>query len=81
MQVSSLLRYAQVCPFLGASNTSTLRTLAATSVAGHASLSNLTARAIQCPMMGPKLAAINQARTYASVAGRKEVEEMHKVSV
>ena len=31
-------------------------------------------------MMGPKLAAIAQARTFASVAEPKEVAEMHRVS-
>jgi 5-aminolevulinate synthase len=31
-------------------------------------------------MMGPKLAQIGQQRGYASVAGNREVEEIHKVS-
>jgi hypothetical protein len=31
-------------------------------------------------MMGPKLAQISHARTYASVAGNQEVEAIHKVS-
>jgi 5-aminolevulinate synthase len=34
---------------------------------------------MQCPMMGPKLAQIGQQRGYASVAGNREVEEIHKV--
>jgi hypothetical protein len=32
-------------------------------------------------MMGPKLAQISHARTYASVAGSQEVEAIHKVSL
>jgi 5-aminolevulinate synthase len=44
-------------------------------------VSQLTASAMKCPMMGPKLAAISHARTYASVAGSKEVEAIHKVSL
>lgn len=35
---------------------------------------------MKCPMMGPKLAQIGQQRGYASVAGNREVEEIHKVS-
>lgn len=77
MQVNSLLRFSAVCPFLGHSTTSSLRTMAASN--GH-NTSQLAASAMKCPMMGPKLAAISHARTYASVAGNKEVEEMHKVS-
>ena len=77
MQVNSLLRFSAVCPFLGHSTTSSLRTMAANSAN---STSQLAASAMKCPMMGPKLAAISQARTYASVAGSKEVEEIHKVS-
>lgn len=76
MQVSSLLKFSAVCPFLGHSTTSSLRTLAGSN-ANNAS--QLTATAMKCPMMGPKLAAISQARTYASVAGNREVEEIHKV--
>ena len=36
---------------------------------------------MKCPMMGPKLAQISHARSYASVAGTQEVEAIHKVSV
>jgi hypothetical protein len=31
-------------------------------------------------MMGPQLAAIGQARAYASVAANKDIAEMHNVS-
>ncbi|WWC89778.1 5-aminolevulinic acid synthase [Kwoniella dendrophila CBS 6074] len=76
MQVTSLLRYSGVCPFLGHSTASSLRSMASTNV--NSNISSLTAKAMTCPMMGPKLASISQARTYASVAGNREVEEMHK---
>ncbi|WVR05372.1 5-aminolevulinic acid synthase [Kwoniella sp. DSM 27419] len=75
MQVTSLLRYSGVCPFLGHSTANSLKSLATTN-ANNASL--LTAKAMSCPMMGPKLASISTARAYASVAGSKEVEAMHK---
>ncbi|WRT67343.1 5-aminolevulinic acid synthase [Kwoniella shivajii] len=76
MQVTSLLRYSGVCPFLGHSTAGSLRSMASTNVSSN--VSSLTAKAMTCPMMGPKLASISQARTYASVAGNREVEEMHK---
>jgi 5-aminolevulinate synthase len=67
-----------MCPFLGHSTAGSLRTLATT---GSTNASALTSTAMRCPMMGPKLAAIAQARTYASVAGTREVEEIHKVRI
>lgn len=77
MKVTSLLRYSRACPFLGHSTPSSLRTLASTGSSTGANA--LTAKAIECPMMGPRLASKNQARAYASVAGNREVEEIHKV--
>lgn len=77
MQVSTLLRFSNVCPFLGHSTVNSLRSLAGATVGNNAS--QLTATAMQCPMMGPKLAQIGNARSYASVAGNREVEEIHKV--
>lgn len=79
MKVTSLLRYSRACPFLGHSTASSLRTLASTGSSTGANA--LTAKAIECPMMGPRLASKSQARAYAHVAGNREVEEIHKVSV
>ena len=76
VQVTSLLRFSSVCPFLGQSTAGSLRKLASS---GNGGISGLTATAMTCPMMGPKLAVVSQSR-YASVAGRREVEELHKVS-
>ena len=78
MSVNTLLRFSSVCPFLGHTSPQTLRALAKTH--GVNNMSSLTARAMKCPMMGPKLAAIAQARAFASVAEPKEVAEMHRVS-
>lgn len=78
MQVTSLLRYSGLCPFLGHSTASSLRSLASTTANN---VSGLTSTAMKCPMMGPNLAAIAQARTYASVADPRDVAEMHKVSI
>lgn len=79
MKVTSLLRYSRACPFLGHSTPSSLRTLASTGSSTGANA--LTAKAIECPMMGPRLASKSQARAYASVAGNREVEEIHKVGI
>lgn len=78
MQVTSLLRFSGVCPFLGHATPNSLRALATTNAA-TANVSNLTVSAMKCPMMGPQLAKISHARSYASVAGNREVEEIHKV--
>lgn len=77
MQVTQLLRFSGVCPFLGHSTPTTLRALASSKATTG---SALTAKAIQCPMMGPTLVAKSASRGYASVAGNREVEAIHKVS-
>jgi 5-aminolevulinate synthase len=79
MQVNSLLRFGSVCPFIGGATPTTLRALAKTH--GVSNMSSLTARALACPMMGPQLAAIGQARAYASVAANKDIADMHNVSM
>jgi len=78
MQVNSLLRFGNVCPFIGGATPTTLRALAKTH--GVSNMSSLTTRALACPMMGPQLAAIGQARAYASVAANKDIADMHNVS-
>ena len=78
LQINSLLKFSAVCPFLGHSTTTSLRSAASTNINN---VSQLTATAMKCPMMGPKLAQISHARSYASVAGTQEVEAIHKVSV
>lgn len=78
MQVSSLLRFSNVCPFLGHSTPASLRTLA-TKAGSAGNASALTATALSCPMMGPQLAQMAGRKGYASVAGNSEVEAIHKV--
>ncbi|WVN86662.1 5-aminolevulinic acid synthase [Cryptococcus depauperatus CBS 7841] len=75
MQVSSLLRFGSVCPFLGRSSAGQLGAMASTTTNN---VSALTAAAMACPMMGPKLVSISASRHYASVAGSREVEQLHK---
>ena len=76
MQVTSLLRYSGVCPFLGHSTASSLRSLASKT---SNNVSSLTYTALTCPVLGPNLAAISHARAYASVANPRDVAELHKV--
>ncbi|KAJ9112816.1 mitochondrial 5-aminolevulinate synthase [Naganishia adeliensis] len=76
--MTSLARYSTSCPFLHRTSTATLRSLATTPAANGA-VSSLTKAAVDgCPVMGPALVQKISARSYASVAGQKEVEEMHK---
>lgn len=78
--MTSLARYSTSCPFLHRTSTATLRSLATTPAANGA-VSSLTKAAVDgCPVMGPALVQKISARSYASVAGQKEVEEMHKVN-
>ncbi|ORX33778.1 pyridoxal phosphate-dependent transferase [Kockovaella imperatae] len=76
MSVNSLLRFGAVCPFLGHTTPQTLGALAKTH--GVNNMSSLTTSALRCPMMGPKLAQMAQARAFASVAEPKEVAEIHR---
>ncbi|KAJ9127475.1 mitochondrial 5-aminolevulinate synthase [Naganishia onofrii] len=77
--MTSLARYSTSCPFLHKTSTATLRALASTPAANGGTVSSLTKAAVDgCPVMGPALIQKISARSYASVAGQKEVEEMHK---
>jgi hypothetical protein len=79
--IPSLTRFNQACPFLRSTPPTVLRSLAGTTTATSGiTMSGLTARAYTaCPVMGPALGA-KLGRGYASVAGKKEVDEIHKVS-
>ena len=85
LNVNNISRYRNKCPFLGKVNTSQLRNLSKSLVPSQSSplgvASKLTTYATNCPIMGPaiqyKLGKSNK-RNYASVAGRKEVDEIHK---
>lgn len=79
-KLSSLTRFKAVCPFLGRTKTSTLRSLSTSSSPGFPSLSALTERATKCPVMGPALSVRSKeiVAGYASVAANSDVEKIHK---
>lgn len=79
--MTSMARYSTNCPFLHRTSTATLRTLAATPSTLAPNVSNLASKAVDaCPIMGPTVARKIQVRGMASVAGPKDLQQMHKVS-
>jgi len=79
--MTSMARYSTNCPFLHRTSTATLRTLAATPSSLAPNVSNLASKAVDaCPIMGPTVARKIQVRGMASVAGPKDLQQMHKVS-
>jgi 5-aminolevulinate synthase len=83
--MTSMARYSTNCPFLHRTSTATLRSLASTPNPLAPQVSNLASRAVgSCPVMGPEVAKKMRGisvRGMASVAGPKEVREMHKVGL
>lgn len=82
-RLSSLAKFKGVCPFLGRTKTSTLRTLATSSSSRLPSVSRLTERATKCPVMGPALALrssqiAQSTRPYASLANRADIDQIHQ---
>ncbi|KAI0959867.1 mitochondrial 5-aminolevulinate synthase [Taiwanofungus camphoratus] len=79
-KLSSLAKFKASCPFLGRTKTSTLRTLCTSASTRYPSLSRLTERATQCPVMGPALQirSSQMVAGYASLAGSSEFDEIHK---
>ncbi|KAA1466113.1 5-aminolevulinate synthase, partial [Dentipellis sp. KUC8613] len=79
-KLSSLARFKASCPFLGRTKTSTLRTLCTASSPRFPTLSKLTEKATECPVMGPALAMRSgqMVAGYASVAGNVDVNQIHK---
>jgi len=79
-KLSSLARFANACPFLGNAKPSTLRMLCTNASPRFPSLSLLTERATNCPVMGPALNIRSKeiAAGYASIAGNEDVEKIHK---
>jgi 5-aminolevulinate synthase len=73
-RLSNLARFKNSCPFLHRTKSTTLRRLSTTPSSASPAVSRLTYKATKCPVMGPALAI----RSYASVAERKEVDEIHK---
>lgn len=76
---SSLARFKNSCPFLGGMKTSTLRALSSTMSPRFSSISQLTERAVNCPIMGPALVmrSTQMVAGYASIAGQADVQKIH----
>lgn len=79
---SSIARFKSSCPYLATTKNKTLRSLSTSAHTRYPSISRLTYKATKCPVMGPALVLRSyqgvQAAGYASVAGRAEVEAIHK---
>ncbi|KAF7353008.1 5-aminolevulinate synthase [Mycena venus] len=79
-KLSTLTRFKASCPFLGRTQTSTLRTLCTNASPRFPSISVLTERATNCPVMGPALNVRGKELVagYASIAGVQDVAQIHK---
>ncbi|KIJ56507.1 hypothetical protein M422DRAFT_22671 [Sphaerobolus stellatus SS14] len=82
-RISSLAKFKASCPFLGRTKTSTLRTLSTCASPRLPSVTRLTEKATECPVMGPALALRSSQiasgmRGYASVATNTEIDSLHK---
>jgi 5-aminolevulinate synthase len=79
-KLSTLTRFKASCPFLGRTQTATLRTLCTNASPRFPSISVLTERATKCPVMGPALTVRGKELVagYASVAGAQDVAQIHK---
>lgn len=79
-KLSTLTRFKASCPFLGRTQTSTLRTLCTNASPRFPTISVLTERATGCPVMGPALNVRGKELVagYASVAGVQDVAQIHK---
>jgi 5-aminolevulinate synthase len=67
----TLSRFGSVCPYLGRKTPGTLRSLSGVASRKYPSVSKLTLKAVECPVMGPviSLRSNQMAAGYASVAG------------
>ncbi|OBZ76936.1 5-aminolevulinate synthase, mitochondrial [Grifola frondosa] len=77
-KLSSIAKFKASCPFLGRTKTSTLRTLCTSTSPRYPSLSRLTEKATECPVMGPalQLRSGQMAAGYASLAGTAEFNKI-----
>lgn len=78
-KLSTIARFKHACPFLGRTNTKTLRSLCTSASSRYPTLSQLSERAASCPVMGPALALrsnqlAGQKRGYASAA---DIQSIH----
>ena len=75
----NLSRFKKICPFLGRTQTQTLRSLSSLASSRFPALSQLTESATRCPIMGPALQmrSTQMVAGYASVAGQEDVQKIH----
>jgi len=78
--MDKVARFKNVCPFLGKTKTSKLRTLSTLASTRFPSLSALTERATKCPVMGPALDVRSKeiVAGYANIAASADVVKIHK---
>ncbi|KAL4075769.1 pyridoxal phosphate-dependent transferase [Scleroderma yunnanense] len=78
-RLSALSRFKNLCPFLGRTQTATLRTLCTSTSPRFPTLSCLTENATKCPVMGPALQmrSTQLIASYASIAGQEDVQKIH----
>ncbi|KAI0068992.1 5-aminolevulinate synthase [Artomyces pyxidatus] len=81
-KLSSLAKFKTSCPFLGRTKSSTLRTLCTSASSRFPTLTRLTEKATECPVMGPALAMRSgqMVAGYASVAGNADVNKIHQAN-
>ncbi|KAJ3715610.1 5-aminolevulinate synthase [Lentinula guzmanii] len=79
-KLSTLSRFKASCPFLGRTKTSTLRSLCTSTSTRFPSISLLTERATNCPVMGPALTVRSKeiVAGYASMAGNSDIDQIHR---
>ncbi|KIL00004.1 hypothetical protein PAXRUDRAFT_822099 [Paxillus rubicundulus Ve08.2h10] len=78
-RLANLSRFKKVCPFLGRTQTQTLRSLSSLSSPRYPALSQLTETATKCPIMGAALQmrSSQMVAGYASVAAQADVQKIH----
>lgn len=75
----TLSRFKKLCPFLGRTQTQTLRSLSTLASSRFPAISQLTESATKCPVMGPALQmrSTQMVAGYASVAAQADVQKIH----
>ncbi|EPQ59574.1 tetrapyrrole biosynthesis, 5-aminolevulinic acid synthase [Gloeophyllum trabeum ATCC 11539] len=79
-RLSSLSRFKGMCPYLGRTKQSTLRSLCTATSPKYPTLNKLTEKATQCPVLGPVLSVRSKqvVAGYASLAGTADVKKIHE---
>lgn len=77
-KLSNITKFKSACPYLGRTKTSTIRTLCTSVSPRYPTLSKLTEKATQCPVMGHALTVRSSQLVagYASLAGSAEFNKI-----